>query len=174
MSTEQMEALALSLYNLTHGDKVKVADATEGWVVDFNGFGQPVVYFPRLGKTRTISAHEYLVKIGEIPLQPGRRIVQASDTFKMPLDYAVKIGFRHLVADRYEFLPVMAKKYPWDKGSIWKVIESEGKPFLIKEEQTGNPPMGGHQLDNDGSEPAGGSEYPTFDSDPNPHQRVYE
>jgi hypothetical protein len=173
MSIEQLEDLALKLCNLSHGDRVKVADATEGWVVDFQA-SQPVVYFPHLASCRLISRNEYLVKLGEIPLQPGRKIVQASETFKMPLDYALHIGFKHLVADRYEFMPVIANKYPWDKGGIWKVIESEGKPFLVKESETGNPPMGGHQLDNDGTEPSGGATVPTFDSSPNDTQKVYE
>ena len=173
MSIEQLESQALSLYDLRHGDRVKVADASEGWVVDFQGT-QPVVYFPRLASCRLISLHEYLVKLGEIPLQPGRRIVQASEVFKMPLHYGLHIGFRHLVADRYEFLPILAKKYPWDRGGIWKVVESEGKSFLVRDAQTGNEPAGGHQLDNDGTEPSGGSYWPTFDSDPNHSQKTYE
>lgn len=168
---ELPEVLAESLYDLHHGDRVKVADGSEGWIIDFKG-GQPVAYFHHLASARLISPNEYLVKIGEIPLQPGRKIIQASETFKMPLDYGITIGFRHLVADRYEFMPITAKKYPWDKGGIWKVVESEGKPFLVAD--TGNQPVGGHQLDSDGTEPAWGSYSPTSDSDPNPQQKTDE
>ena len=171
--TEQLEKIAETLYDLHHGDRVKVADASEGWIIDFVE-GQPVAYFPHLSSARLISRNEYLVKLGEIPLQPGRRIIQAAEVFRMPLDYGLCIGFRHLVADRYEFMPVAAKKYPWDKGGIWKVVESEGKPFLVRESETGNAPVGGHQLDNDGTEPSGGAYWPTFDSDPNPSSKTYE
>src|SRR5262249_7091755 len=84
---EQLEDLAMRLCNLSHGDEVRTGDSKTGWVIDFDSNSQPIVFFPHLASARLISKNEYLVKLGEIPLQPGRRIVQAATTFKMPLDY---------------------------------------------------------------------------------------
>ena len=164
------------LLSLRHGDTVRTANGLEGWVIDRDEENRPVVYFPRVanGFARPIREDEYLAKIGEIPIQAGERRAVKADVFKMPLFYAKSIGFRLLAADRYEFQPTLvAKVYPWDRGGIWQVVESEGKQYLIKEEDTGtdnNP----NENDMMGTTGPTSQEGPAGVVIPDVHQRTYE
>lgn len=137
------------------GSWIETTAGETGYIIDYHG-SDPVVYFPENDSFRRVAVNNCFEKITNVlgihgHYQHPKRRKKASE-FKMPLSYAVLIGFQPLAAGYYEFKPKLAKRYPWDKGSIWKVTEgSDGHRYLVKEEDTGNKPFGSHQLDNDGT-----------------------
>ena len=155
------------------GSVVETINGNIGQVIDFHS-GDPVVFFEGMGKFARISWANCSERFftDRYGMHPSEAV---KADFKMPLSYGILIGFNPLVADYYSFEPKIAgRKYPWDKGSIWKVVESSGQKFLVREAETGTDIDNSHTLENDGTNaesPTG--EAPLFDSNEGRHDKAY-
>lgn len=151
------------------GQRVKLITGETGWVIDRLDDHTPVVCLDHSAIVKVCSAN-ILFTDSQNPFFIHK--TARKQRFKMPVEYGVKIGFKKVAFDHYEFQPTphMAKKYPWDLGSIWKTVESDGKKYLIKDDKfnvtaaTGEPPMN-NPVENDGATPdPPTSRIPIFDS----------
>ncbi len=155
--TEGLDKLAY----INVGDNVKNMEDDHGEVIGFSADGKPVVLFDRAGEQVVDETKDQLIVTGVRDYRPGVAL-QKKSVSRVPLKHANDVGFTHLVADRYMYEPTekQAIRYPWDKGSIWKIqSDKDGTKYLIKEEDEvgfddinnkGNSPAS--QLDNDNSE----------------------
>ena len=154
------------------GTQVETKRGDSGYVIDYH-FSDPVVFFPSAGRFARIARNQLYEKSDiDISLSPShlkRSERKFANAFKMPLCYAVLIGFQPLTRGFYEFRSKVAgKKYPWDNGSVWKVADGQdGNKYLVREAETGNDPENPHQLDTDGTpSKCPTSEVPIFDGGP--------
>lgn len=142
---------------LNVGDTVVDTHNNEGEVLGFSAEGHVVALFESGERVIDLSEESLLKKTAN-SLRPWAEVKMVKKATRIPLDKAEKMGFKHIVADRYQFQPVattVLANYPWQVASCWKIVaDGKGKKFLVKEEDTGNEgntPK--HQLDSDGTEP---------------------
>jgi len=154
------------------GTQVETKRGDSGYVIDYH-FSDPVVFFPSTGRFARVAKSDLYQKSDiDLSLSPShlkRRERKFANAFKMPLCYAVLIGFQPLTRGYYEFRSKVAgKKYPWDNGSVWKVADGrDGNKYLVREAETGNDPENPHQIDTDGTpSKCPTSEVPIFDGGP--------
>ena len=110
-------------------------------------------YFPSKG-IRTIMKAEAFLKTSEFNTLP--LFFQKPKPFnppevKIPVRWAAENGFRPLTHGFWEFSPTASIRTPnWDRGSVWKVVESStGERFLVREGDTGEPPNRNNPIEND-------------------------
>jgi hypothetical protein len=154
-------------YFLSNGDIVQDQKGETGEVIGHSAEGNPVIMFDDGERTVDLKK-EHLIKKNASRV-PGHYVKPKSETM-IPLATAVRIGFRKVWADTYEYREdygtKTAEKYPWDHGSLWKTIEKDGNRFLVKEEgrKPGEPgdEYTQHQLDDPSGDPGIGNSEDSF------------
>jgi hypothetical protein len=139
------------------GDSVYNASGDRGEVLGYSSEGLLVVLFDRDGEK--IVATNMIMKSGKEFTRPGHSREVKKKEFSIPLRHALKMGFVHLAFGMYEWKrPKTAKlkRYPWDKyDGFWKVMETDGKKMLVKDDAFNGDSKKEHQLDEDGGSSPG-------------------